>query len=240
MPIRLRTVALALTATAALLAAGCSDSSDGAAPAASGDAVPGISTHGTGTVTAAPDTMTLVLAVQTQAADASSALDENAAKANAVIGQLKDNGVESEDIQTSNLSVHAKSDSDGTVTGYEVTNQVTATVHDIDNAGTVIDAAAAAAGNAIRVRRTTFSISDDSDLRARARADAVHHAHDQAKQIADAAGVDLDGVRSITEVPRQSGPPAPQQSMSDHAATTPVEPGTKELTVTVDAVYNIG
>lgn len=228
--------ALAIAASAALLAAGCSSSS---ADAPAGDDVPGISTQATGTVTGTPDTVTVVLAVQTQAPDANTALSDNAEKANAVIGRLTDHGIAHEDIQTSNLSVHAQHGPDNTVTGYQVTNQVTATVHDVSKAGALIDAAAGAAGDAIRVQNVSFSIADDSDLRAQARKDAVEQAQDQAKQIADAAGVHLGDIRSITEQPAQGGTPIPRRSLSDHAATTPVEPGTQDLTVSVSVVYDI-
>lgn len=230
------TAALAVAASAVLVTAGCSSSSGGGAT--NGDA-PGISTEATGTVTGTPDTVTVVLGVQTQAPDANTALEDNTAKASAVIGQLTGHGIADEDIQTSDLSVDAQHGPDHTVTGYQVTNQVTATVHEISKAGTLIDAAAGAAGDAIRVRNTSFSIADDSDLRAQARSEAVAQAKAQAQQIADAAGVDLGGVRSITEEPKKGGTPMPRRSLSDNAAATPVEPGSQDLTVTVSAVYDI-
>ena len=238
---RFRSVACALAASAALLAAGCSSSSD-TAPSADSDTAPGISTQAVGTVTAAPDTMTIVLGVQTQAASANTALTDNAEKANAVIDLLKGKGIAAEDIKTSNLNLRPQHGPDQQITGYQVTNEVTATVHDISKAGPLIDAAAGAAGDAVRVRQTTFSIADDSDLRAQARAAAVTQAQEQAKQIANAADVDLGGVRSISEVPANPDTPLPgaSRSLSDQAAATPVEPGTQDVTVTVDVVYNIG
>lgn len=43
-----------------------------------------------------------------------------------------------------------------------MTNQVTAKLHDIGGAGGLIDAASAAAGDAVRVQQLSFSIDDDS------------------------------------------------------------------------------
>ncbi len=236
MSTRSRTVACALAAAAAVLAAGCSSSPS---PSAGQDApVPGISTQATGTVTGTPDTVTVVLAVQTQAAAANAALSDNAAKASTVIDLLKDQGIAAEDIKTSNLNLHPQRGPDGQITGYQVTNEVTATVHDISKAGPLIDAAAGAAGDAIRVQQTTFSIADDSDLRADARAEAVTQAETQAEQLAQAAGVDLGRVRSIAEAPLQSGPPQPL-AHADRTAVTPVEPGSQDVTVTVDVVYDV-
>ncbi|WP_182346481.1 SIMPL domain-containing protein [Tomitella gaofuii] len=236
---RSRSLACALAAAAALLAAGCSSSPD-TAPSAASDAAPGISTQATGTVSGTPDTVTVVLAVQTQAASANAALTDNADKANAVIDLLKGKGIAAEDIKTSNLNLHPQHGPDQQITGYQVTNAVTSTVHDISKAGPLIDAAAGAAGDAIRVRQTSFSISDDSDLRAQARAEAVTQAQDQAKQIAEAAGVELGGVRSIAEVAAQSGPPQPLGLADRAAAATPVEPGSQDVTVKVDVVYDVG
>ncbi|QDQ98471.1 SIMPL domain-containing protein [Tomitella fengzijianii] len=237
---RSRSVACALAASAALLAAGCSSSS-GTAPSAGPDApAPGISTQAAGTVSGTPDTVTVVLAVQTQAASANAALTDNADKANTVIDLLKGKGIAAEDIKTSNLNLRPQHGPDQQITGYQVTNEVTATVHDISKAGPLIDAAAGAAGDAIRVRQTSFSISDDSDLRAQARAEAVTQAQEQAKQIAEAAGVDLGGVRSISEVAAQSGPPQPLGLADRSAAATPVEPGSQDVTVKVDVVYDVG
>lgn len=224
-------------AAVALVATGCTGSDGGA-----GDATPpGISTQGTGKVTGTPDTVTVVLGVQTQGAEANVALAENAQRATALIDTLKAEGVEAEDIQTSDLSVQPVFAPGGSaITGYQVTNQVTATVRDVSKAGGLIDAAAGASGDAIRVQQTSFSIADDSELRAQARARAVQQAKDQAGQIADAAGVRLGDVRSITEVPAGTPGPYPQAGTAfDRAPSTPVEPGSQELTVSVSVVYDI-
>ncbi|MFD4180428.1 SIMPL domain-containing protein [Rhodococcus sp. NPDC058514] len=236
---RTSTLAMSGAALAAvgLLAAGCGDGTD-AAPDSS--APPGISTQGTGKVSGTPDTLTVMLGVQTQARDAAGALAENAEKANALIDTLKGKGVRAEDIQTSGLSVQPTYDpNSSTITGYQVTNQVTATVHDVGAAGGLIDAAAAAAGDAVRVQQTSFSIADDSDLREQARADAVRQAQAQASQIAEAAGVELGKVRSITEVPAAGPTPYPYPGAALDRAPTPIEPGGQELTVTVAVVYDI-
>jgi len=180
--------------------------------------------------------LTVGLGVETQAPDARSALDSNAQKTTALIDTLKSRGIPADDIQTSGLSVSPAFDGgSGHINGYQVTNRVTATLHDIGAAGTLIDAAAAAAGDAVRVDQTMFSISDDSELRAQARADAVRKAQDQAKQIADAAGVKLGAVRSIVEGSESANPEAPFMR-----APTPVAAGSQEVTVNVTVTYDIG
>lgn len=197
-----------------------------------------ITTQGTGIVTGAPDTVTIVLGVQTQAAQAAPAMAENAELAGALIQTIKDQGVDDRDITTMNLSVQPNYQPAGTIDGYTVTNQVQATLRDIARSGDLIDAAAGAAGDAIRVQNLTFSINDDSDLRAQARAKAVTQAQAQAQQIANAAGTQLGPVKSITENSDTGATPFPQATaMTDRVASTPIEPGSQELSVSISVTY---
>ncbi|HVS40869.1 MAG TPA: SIMPL domain-containing protein [Candidatus Dormibacteraeota bacterium] len=204
---------------------------------------PVISAQGTGRVTAPPDLLTLVIGVETRAASSDAALKDNANRANALIDTLKRHGVAAKDIATSQLSISPTYDNNGQhITGYQVGNIVTAKVHDIQGAGQLIDAAAGAAGDAVRIQQIAFGFDDDSALLAQARADAVRRAHDQADQMAKAAGVRLGRVRSISEGSEVS--PGPRYGVglapgAGGAAPTPIEPGTQELTVTVTAVYDV-
>uniref|UniRef100_UPI001C5D23C4 SIMPL domain-containing protein n=1 Tax=Pseudonocardia nigra TaxID=1921578 RepID=UPI001C5D23C4 len=193
-----------------------------------------------GTVTAAPDIVTVALGVQTRDATASAALEANNARTRALLDVLAEAGVAAEDRRTSGLAVHPTYAEGGRITGYEVTNRVTATLRDIGRAGAVIDAAAAAAGDAIRVEGITFDIADDSAARAEARAAAVREALDRAAQLAEAAGVALGPIRSITELPAEQ-PPVPYalEAAQADVASVPIEPGVQELTVTVEVVHDL-
>lgn len=205
----------------------------------------GITAQGAGEVTGKPDTLTVVLGVETRATKAQDALAANNERANALIDTLKKRGVEAKDIQTSQLSIYPTFDDHGQrITGYQVDNQVTARLHDLEGAGALIDAAAAAVGDAVRVQQLSFSIDDDSALRAEARTKAVRQAQAQAKEMADAAGVKLGRLRSISEVPT-GGPmpflayPQPRAFGGDKQASAPIEAGTQELTLLVTVVYDI-
>jgi uncharacterized protein YggE len=228
--------ALPLLALATLALAGCSTP---AATPPGAAAPPAITARATGTVVAAPDTATVVLGVETRDRSATAALAANSERATAVIGVLQAAGVAPADIRTSRLTVYPTTAPEtGRITGYEVSNQVTATLHDIGAAGAVIDQAAAAAGDAIRVQQIEFSIADESAARAQARADAVRRALAQGQQLADAAGVGLGPVRSIVEVAGE--PPVPYRAEADRASqAVPVQPGTQELSVTVEVVHDI-
>ena len=83
---------LLLAATATLLLAGCA----GPAPGAPAD-TPTVTTRGVGTVTGTPDTLTVVLAVATRAPQAAAALEDNNARATALLDVLRDRGVADDD-----------------------------------------------------------------------------------------------------------------------------------------------
>jgi uncharacterized protein len=130
---------------------------------------PGITARAVGTVRGAPDLLTVVLGVQTRGPDAKGALDANSQKTTALIAALEGGGVAAADLQTSQLSINPTYAQNGRINGYDVSNLVTATLRDIGGAGGLVDAAAAAAGDAVRVQQLSFSIDDDSAARATAR-----------------------------------------------------------------------
>ena len=121
-----------------------------------------ITAQGIGKVSGTPDVVTIGLGVQTTSTSAQSALDENNKLATDAIAVLKDNGVAPEDLQTSQLSVYPTYGDQGQITGYQVSNMVTAKLRDISKSGAVIDAVGKSAGNAIRVQQLSFAIDDDS------------------------------------------------------------------------------
>jgi uncharacterized protein YggE len=202
-----------------------------------------ITVTATGTATGTPDTLTVQLGVQTEAKTAGAALDANNTKAAALIAALTKQGIAKKDLATSDLAIYPTYSENGTaITGYQVTNTVTATLRNVDKAGAVIDAAARAAGDAIRLNQVGFSFDDDTALRAAARADAVKQALAQAKQLASAAGVAVGPIQSITEDVVTPGPqPLPARyAAADSGASMPVLAGEGQLAITVQVVVSIG
>jgi uncharacterized protein YggE len=220
----------------ALLLTGCAS---GSAPELGRPESPSITTRGVGTVAGTPDTLTVVLGVQTRAAAAAAALADNNTRTSALLDVLRGRGVAPADLRTSRLQIFPTFENDGRISGYEVTNEVTATLRDIAGAGALVDAAAQAAGDAVRVQQISFGIDDDAEPRSRARADAVRQAVTQARQLADAAEVGLGPILSITEVV-EGRPPAPVTRDSAAAqAAVPIEPGTQDVSVTVEVVHAV-
>jgi uncharacterized protein YggE len=199
-----------------------------------------ITARGIGTVTGTPNVVTIDVGVETKSASAKGALDDNNKLATAVIDVLKKNGVAPADLQTSQLTIEPSYGKKGHITGYQVTNMVTAKLRNIATAGALIDAVGKTAGNAVRVQQLSFSIDNGSDLRAKARADAVKQAQAQAKQMADAAGVQLGQIHSISETPIDN-PMGYDQAMPAPStdASVPIESGNQDLSVAVEVVYEI-
>jgi uncharacterized protein len=203
-----------------------------------------VTTVGTGTVTGAPDTLTIGVGVSTTAPHAATALSQNNDIAGKVQQALAHDGVAAKDIQTTGLSLgQAYPESDG----YQAFDEVTATIHDISKAGTIIDDALAPAGDAGRLEMVNFSLSSSDPYMASARQSAVASAKAEAEQLAAAAGAHLGALISITD---QQSPTYPQpygvaaRATSGGAAGTampavPVQAGSQQVTVSVTTVWAI-
>ncbi|MCU1501412.1 MAG: hypothetical protein JWM12_766 [Ilumatobacteraceae bacterium] len=201
-----------------------------------------ITVSGEGNATVKPDTATVQLGVSVDRPTASAALDQANTSAAALIAALKQAGVAEDDITTAGLSIWPRYDNGSSVTGYTASNSVSVTVRDIDRTGPVIDAAAAAAGNDISVGGVSFSVDDPEQVMAAARADAIANAQKRAGEFATAAGVAVGAVLQISET--SATPYQPRFYAADSAsgtapaaASTPIQTGTTDLSVTVTVVY---
>jgi uncharacterized protein YggE len=203
-----------------------------------------ITVQATGLVRGTPDVLELTLGVGTRGKTAGEALAQNSKRTVEVLKVLADADVDDKDVQTSNLSISPVYDDDGEVViAYSVNNYVSASLRDLSKAGEVVDAATEAAGDDIVVNGLYFSIDDNSDLVAQARTDAVKRAKAQAEQLADAAGVKLGELQSITEDTAPVGPVMEAQAAApragDSSSAPPIQPGSQTLSVDVTLVYAI-
>jgi len=261
-----RTTPLIALVIVALVAAGCSASEEGtgstagttrnaASPAALSrvagtlDAVnggSGITVSGLGKVTGTPDTLTLSVGVSVLRSSVSDAIDDAANKADALLTRLRGFGIADEDFQTSSFSIHPEYDwrnDQRRLIGYRVSTQLTVKIRDLDRAGEIVDAAAEEAGDEVVVNGVSFSIEDNEAMIQAARDAAWADAFAKASQLADLAGVALGVPTSITETFAPSPSPvvwAEARGMGFDAATTPIEPGSEQVTVSLTVVFAIG
>ncbi|HEY1612776.1 MAG TPA: SIMPL domain-containing protein [Rhizomicrobium sp.] len=215
------------------------------APSALADGTPGprtISVSGQGDIKAPPDQASLSSGVVTQARTAADALAGNTRAMNAVFATLKRLGIPDKQIQTSDFSVtpqyppdRAGSDT-GRITGYRVSNEVTATV-DLAKLGPALDALVAAGSNSIG--NIAFAIRDPKPLLAAARAAAVADAIARAQTYAKAGGVSLGPILSISEAGAEEPHPVYRMAMAPMSAAAPVAGGQESIDASVNVTFQI-
>ena len=195
----------------------------------------------TRSVTLNPDIAQVTLAVETRHRSLSQAVEENNRLAQQVMEALRQGGVAAEDLRTANFSVYQDRSRDpqgNLVLGpYQVTNQVVVTVRDLERLGQLLEAALQAGAN--RIDGLTFGAAEQQQALLQARLAAVEDAQTQAQAIAQAAGVRIVGIQSIT-FSGATPPPAPvYRAAMAEAQAVPVNPGTLTFQATVTIVYII-
>ncbi len=229
---RLVILVLALAALAAL--GGCT--SDGASSGASAPSRT-VTASGTGVTAAAPDVAEMYLGVTILEKDAKTALDTASKTATAITTAVKDVGVAAEDVQTANISIYPQySNSTSEITGYSASIQVRVKVRDLAKIGDVITGANDAGAN--QVSGPTFTLSDDSEARAKSIKLAVDDARKQAQVMAEAAGKSVGEVVSISETGVQI-PVIAFEAASARDSSVPVEPGQLDVTANVTVVFSL-
>src|SRR5258708_21534065 len=200
-----------------------------------------ITVTGTGTVSGTPNQLVLSMGVQTSAPSVSTALRQPNEAATRVIGSLKAAGVRASDIQTAGLSIQPNSSNSSQLpTGYGVSEQLTATLRDLAKAGSQIQSAVTAGGNATTVDGVSLNLTDTTTLPAHARAAAIRDAQAKASQFALALGHQLGSVISVSD---QTSAPYPIFAAALGArspASVPVQPGKQQVSVQITVVYAIG
>ena len=204
---------------------------------------PSMTISGHGEVSASPDTAYVTSGVTTQGETAREALDANTAAMTQLIETLTAAGIERRDIQTSGFSVQPNyvysdaRDANGyslppRISGYTVSNNVSIRVRALDKLGAILDQSVTVGANTIG--GITFAVADPTHLYDEARRLAFADALRKARLYADAARVELESIRMISETPAYA-PPQPymmrEAAMAADAAV-PVEAG--ELTFAID------
>ncbi|MFQ5860282.1 MAG: SIMPL domain-containing protein [Dehalococcoidia bacterium] len=125
--------------------------------------------------------------------------------------------------------------------GYQVSNQVTVKVRDLEAVGVIIDEVAQAGGDDIRIQGISFTVEAPTALQAQAREEAVQDALAKARQYAQLTGVQVGPLLYITE----SGvfPSVLDFGRAETFAApvlpTPISGGELEVQVMVQAVFAI-
>ncbi len=232
-----KSLILALVMVSALLMA--------AIPAAAQDRTNTIAVTGTGTVTVAPDIVTIELGVETFNTDVKAAFSQANSTLRAVVDAVKALGVAEADINTSNLSIYNTNrynpQSGFDERGYQISNNVRVTVRNVAQIEDVIDAAINAGANTIY--GLTFDVADPSAAESAARAKAVADANARAAELAALVGASVGDVVAINEsidafAFPQFGAAAMQSGLGGGGGAF-VSPGQLTITVSVSVMYQL-
>lgn len=203
-----------------------------------------IDVQGEGRVSVAPDMASVSLGVTTQADTAAQAMADNAARQAAIIKVLRDRGIAPQDLQTQGLNLspmqdYSKEGQPPRIVGYQAQNIVVAQVRDLAQLGALLDAMVEA--GATDLRGINFSREDSAEAEDQARAAAVTEARRRAEVIAQAAGMVLGPLQSLSDATRSIGP-RPMEMMMARAAdapSTPIEAGQLTIDATVNGVWTM-
>lgn len=222
------------------------DATPTATPAAAdGQGVRTISVTGSGKAFLTPDIAYVNIGVHTEGADAAETVATNTADAEEVIAAIQAFGIPERDIKTTNFSIYPQQrwDNQGQPTGeitYIVENTVMVTVRDLEQIGELLDAVVAAGSNTIN--GIQFDVADKNAGLSAARQAALTDARNVAQELAEAAGVELGDIQSIS---LSSGQPIgvyydTRAAMAEGSGgAVPVNAGETTVQVDVSVVFEI-
>jgi hypothetical protein len=194
----------------------------------------GVFTSGDASVSKKPDTAFLYAGVESQQSTASGAQSDLAGKAAKLIARVKALGVADNDLNTSGYGVGPTYAPNGQiVNGYQASEQLQVTWHDVSTVGKALDAIVQE-GGATNVG-ASFGLADPKAAQAEARKLAIADARSRAQAMASAAGVRLGAVIRVSDLTSSASPVRYDVGAAAPAATQlPVGELTVSITVEVD------
>lgn len=191
----------------------------------------------------APDMASINLGVVTDGKTAAEAMAANAQRMNAVMTALRKAGIAAKDIQTSNLTLSPQyryvQDQPPQLIGYQASNQVTVTVHDLKALGAAVDATVASGAN--QVQGISFGLDDPSAAEDAARLAAVKALQAKAQLYARATGHRSARLVSLSEGGAAYPAPMPvaPMAMARMKEDTAISPGELSVRVDVAGIYEL-
>jgi uncharacterized protein YggE len=197
-------------------------------------------------VRVAPDVATVRLGISAEGESASEVQAEVNTVASSILNAVLSVGLDERQVQTARLQLfpiyasQRPGENTPRIVGYQASNTVTIRVDDLFRVGDVVDAALGAGAN--QLQGVGFGLDDDREAREDALRQAIDEARSKAGVMADALGVDLDGILSINEggIFIQQPMPMMESRLAAQADTgTPVSPGEVEVRASVSIQYRI-
>ena len=190
-----------------------------------GQPLPGITAHGHGMMKVRPDLAYATVSVLTQSKDQAQSIADNSTTMKAVMAALKASGIVDKDIQTQFYTVEPQYDyrpSPPVLSGFQVTNALRVTFHDLAKIGIILDKASRA--GATSVGGVAFDLADRHRIEGDALALAVADARTKADLMAGAAGLELGHIVSLSEGAVPQSQPLPIFRAAVASADVPSPP----------------
>ena len=204
----------------------------------------GITVQATGVADVVPDAVQVSLSVSVVAEANDVALSQVATTAEVVRTTLEQLGIDAADIATQSVSVNPEysyTEAEGQkIVGYRASQTFDVLVRDASAAGAVVDALVAAGGANLSINATYPVVNDSTAAAQAARDDAVAKARAKAEEYAKLLDVELGDLVFLTEIsaPTNITIGAKADVMAESASTV-IDLGTQEVTVTVEVRWQI-
>ncbi|MES2859380.1 MAG: SIMPL domain-containing protein [Pseudomonadota bacterium] len=216
---------------------------------AAGYAIPGdgtlLSVSASADAKRVPDVATISTGVVTQTADANAAMRANATQMDKVMAAIRAAGIGERDIQTSGISLNPNykyaENQPPTIIGYQASNTVNVKVRDLSKLGKVLDTFVAQGAN--QVNGPNFEVDKPDEAYDEARIAAIKKAQARAQTYADALGLKVRRMVSISEGGASFPRPMPMlraMAADSMQKETSVAPGESTLSVSIDVVFELG
>ena len=201
-----------------------------------------ITAQGTAVVTAAPDMVTVTANASVSGRSVADAQEGMNKIIESVTAKLLELGVEENDIVTTSYTYYPTYDYSGdtpSVSGYQANHTLSITCKDVDMLDSVIGVVTDCGMS--EIYKVEYDVSNRSELYRQALKAAIEEAAAKAEGMAEAAGMTIDHLESVTEntgfdeytVSTYDG----AMSMKAEAVGTGIRSGSVSVTASVTAVY---
>ncbi|MER0237461.1 SIMPL domain-containing protein [Fulvimarina sp. MAC8] len=211
-----------------------------------------VTVTGYGEASAKPDEAVLGFTVLRQGETAKAAVEGTSAAMREVIAGMRELGAEDRDLQTATIQIFPQYGSvdrslpgggqQNEIVGYEARNTLSVTVREIADVGAYLDKAIDLGVN--QGGDVSFALAEDEALLSEARRSAVEDARAKAEFYAEAAGVSIDRIVSISEPSADRGPQPEMMRMRMAADSggggVPIEAGEITRSASIEITFSIG
>jgi len=214
----------------------------------SNDAVNKISVTGSAGKEVMPDKAVLTLSVMTEGKEAKGVQDQNSKKMNEVMMALKDAGLDTKDIETTQYTLYPWDEWDPTTQknvnkGYKAENIIQVTLNDISRAGEIVDVAVKSGVNSVNNVAFMLSEAKEKEVKDSLVKEASTQARAKAENLAKGLGVSVGKVLFVTETSYNPGPwyynTFSKAAAMESAAPTPINPQSVKVSLQVNVDFEI-